>query len=112
MDCARQQLLAALDPLVEQLQAALSSPATDASAPAAMPTTVSPAQSREAGAQLTQLLSEFDPGATDFIEANHAALRSLFAGDGWPEFEKLVQCYSFADAQVQLEQALRKFPYA
>ena len=69
-----------------------------------------PAQSREAAAQLTKLLSEFDPGAVDFIEANQAALRPLFAGEAWPRFEKLVQGYAFADAQTQLEQAMNSHP--
>ena len=75
-------------------------------------TTANRAQSREAAAQLAKLLSEFDPGAADFIEANHAAVRPLFAGDGWPQFEKLVQSYSFADAQARLEQALKNVPTA
>jgi hypothetical protein len=69
----------------------------------------SPAQSREAAAQLQKLLAEFDPGAADFIEANQSALRPLFTGDSWAEFEKLVQSYSFADAQAQLEQASKNF---
>jgi hypothetical protein len=63
-------------------------------------------QTRAAVAQLTKLLAEFDPGAVEFIEANQAALRPLFPGDGWPQFEKLVQGYAFADAQARLEQAL------
>jgi hypothetical protein len=65
-------------------------------------------QTRAVAAQLTKLLSELDPGAADFVEANQAALRPLLPGDGWPQFEKLVQGYAFADAQAQLEQALRK----
>jgi len=56
------------------------------------------------------LLSKFDPGAADFIEANHLTLRLLFAGDAWQQFEKLVQGYSFAEAQTQLEQALKILP--
>ena len=59
---------------------------------------------------MTTLLSELDPGATDFVEANHAALRPLFGDGMWPEFEKLVQNYGFADAQAQLDQAVRRFP--
>jgi hypothetical protein len=39
-------------------------------------------------------------------------LRPLFAGDAWPQFEKLVQGYAFADAQSQLEQALKRLPAA
>ena len=69
---------------------------------------MNPARSREAAAQLIQLLSEFDPGAADFVQANQGALRPLFAGDAWRRFEKRVQGYSFADAQAQLEQALEQ----
>jgi hypothetical protein len=32
--------------------------------------------------------------------------------DAWPQFEKLVQGYAFADAQAQLEQALKALPAA
>jgi hypothetical protein len=71
-----------------------------------------PAQTRAAAAQLTKLLSEFDPGAVEFIEANQAALRPLLPGDSWLQFEKLVQGYAFADAQTQLEEALTKLPIA
>jgi two-component system, sensor histidine kinase and response regulator len=106
---AKQQVTAALDALLAELQAALSSAAPEAPAQATA-AAANPAQSREAAAQLTRLLSEFDPGAADFIETNHAALRPLFAGDGWPQFEKLVESYSFAEAQAHLEQALKHFP--
>ena len=58
----------------------------------------------------SKLLAEFDPGAADYIEANAAALRPLFAGEAWLQFEKLVQSYSFGEAQAQLEQALKTFP--
>jgi hypothetical protein len=34
-------------------------------------------------------------------------LQPLFHDGTWAEFEKLVQGYSFADAQTQLEQALK-----
>ncbi len=81
-------------------------------APSAAAATVDPAQSREAAAQLNKLLSEFDPGAADFLEANTAAVRPLFAGDTWTQFEKLVQSYSFADAQAHLGQALKTVPSA
>ena len=59
---------------------------------------------------MTKLLSEFDAGAADFIETNHAALRSLFPGETWKQFEKLVQGYAFAEAQARLELALKSFP--
>jgi hypothetical protein len=77
-----------------------------------IPTTsapANPAQTREVAAQLSKLLAEFDPGAADFIETNRGALQPLFADGTWTPFEKLVQGYSFAEAQTQLEQALKNF---
>jgi len=58
---------------------------------------------------LIALLAELDPGAADYIEANQAALRPLFDGPAWREFEARVQAYGFADAQAQLEHALESF---
>jgi len=110
VDPAKQQVTAVLDPLLAQLQAALGSPASGASAPTATLTTVNPAQTREAAVQLIKLLSEFDPGAADFVEANRAALYPLFGTEAWTQFEKLVQGYGFADAQIQLEQAMNSHP--
>jgi HPt (histidine-containing phosphotransfer) domain-containing protein len=109
VESAKQQVTAALDPLIAGLNAGLGSAAAQpvVAAPATM---VDPAKAREAAAQLGKLLSEFDPGAADFIEANRPALQLLFADGTWSEFEKLVQSYSFADAQAQLEQALKNHP--
>ena len=81
-------------------------PATEMQTQAEAPEMVNPAQSREAAVQLARLLSESDPGAADFIEANHA-LRPLFAGGRWRRFEQLVQGYSFAEALAQLEEAMK-----
>jgi hypothetical protein len=67
-------------------------------------------QVRAAAEQLSKLLSEFDAGAADFIEANRGALLPLFPGDGWQEFEKLVQAYSFSEAQSRMDDALKKMP--
>jgi two-component system sensor histidine kinase/response regulator len=109
LEPAKQQVAAVLDPLVAQLRVALAeaSPQVPAGSPA--PASIDPAQSREAAAQLSKLLSEFDPGAVDFIEANHQVLRPLFPGETWSQFEQLVQGYSFGDAQAQLEQSLKQF---
>jgi two-component system sensor histidine kinase/response regulator len=109
VESAKKQVAAALDPLCAQLQNGFSG--CDPG-PAAQETTATkdPAQSREAATQLAKLLSEFEPGAADFTEANRAALRGLFANDAWLQFEKLVQGYSFAEAQGQLEQALKTLP--
>ncbi len=111
LDPAKQQVAAALDPLADHLRAALTpaSTATPTKAPASV---ANPARIREAAARLNTLLAEFDPGATDFIEANRADLQALFPGDAWQQFDALVQGYAFADAQAQLETALKALPAA
>jgi PAS domain S-box-containing protein len=111
VDAVVQQVAGVLDPLVGQLRSTWGSAAVDAPAQTAA-VAVDPAKSREAAARLIDLLAEFDPGAADFIETNRAVVQPLFAGETWAEFEKLVQGYSFGDAQAQLEQALKKFSAA
>jgi CheY-like chemotaxis protein len=110
IEAAGHQAAEALDSLLSQLRSALSSAPPGMPQPEAPASPVDPALVRAAAAQMTKLLSEFDAGAGEFIEANQAALRPLFSGDAWPQFEKLVQDYAFAQAQVQLEQALKKLP--
>jgi HPt (histidine-containing phosphotransfer) domain-containing protein len=109
LESAKQSVSAALDPLVAQIHGldttVSKTEPLDSVAPAP-----EPAQSREAAAHLNQLLTECDPAAADFVTANRTTLRPLFAGDTWPQFEKLVQDYSFADAQQKLNQAQTSFP--
>ena len=107
-ESAKAQLACVLESLVTQLRAALVSVSPDSQARTPAPAPSDPAKTREAAMQLIKLLSEYDPGAADFIDANHAALRPPFSDDAWLQFEKLVQSYSFADAQTKLEQALKK----
>jgi len=104
---AKEQLRAQLEPLLEQLQSSLSSPAPEATSSSPAPE-VSTAKVSSAAAQLLNLLSECDAGATDFIEANQSALRPLFANEAWTRFKKLVEGYSFADAQTQLKEAVER----
>ena len=104
------ELAAQLIALVTALRAALPPTGSGAPEPAIPSTPPSAAQSREAAAQLTGLLSERDPGAAEFLEAHHAALRPLFDDATWRELTGLVQGYAFEDAQAQLEQALESFP--
>jgi len=109
IDGAMQQVAGQLEPLVAALRAALDSTTVDASAPSATATTsLNPEQSRGAAAELIALLSDSDPGAGQFVETNHAALRPLFDDGTWREFEQLVQGYAFADAQTRLEQAVTR----
>jgi hypothetical protein len=99
-----------LEPLVAALRVALDSTASEPPEPSTATAPANAAQSREAGAQLTRLLSELDPAAADFVETNRASLRPLFDDGAWREFEQLVQGYAFADAHGQLEQVLKGLP--
>ena len=108
IEFTNQQLAAALGPLIAQLDATVPPPVSEKQAQ----TLVIPdaASSRLAAEELAKLLSDFDSAAGDFLANRHAALRPLFKDETWPCFEQLVQNYGFADAQVQLEQALKNFP--
>ena len=103
---ARQRVRVVLEPLATGIRAALGTAGSDASAPVQPAAPTSPARSREAAAQLAALLSDSDPAAGEFIDANRDALSPLFDAAGWSEFETLVQGYAFADAQSRLEHAL------
>ncbi|HVM48470.1 MAG TPA: response regulator [Candidatus Acidoferrum sp.] len=106
VETAKRKLAATLDPLVAELRSALHpSPPAPPAQPAPM---ADPAEVRPAATQLLKLLSEFDAGSAEFVEANRALLRTLFTADAWPPFEKLVQNYSFAEAQAQLERVLKE----
>jgi len=108
VESAKGQVTTVLDPLLAQLQAVSSSTASEGPAEAPPPVAASAAECREAAGRLTTLLSEVDAGVADYIEANRSALRPLFAGETWTQFENLVQGYSFAEAQAQLEEALQR----
>jgi CheY-like chemotaxis protein len=106
LEDAAQQLASRLDALVSELRTAVSGVASEAPAESPATPPAEPAQARAAAGQLTTLLSDLDPGAADFVEANRSALRLLFREAEWPDFERLVRDYAFADAQSQLEKAL------
>jgi signal transduction histidine kinase/DNA-binding response OmpR family regulator/HPt (histidine-containing phosphotransfer) domain-containing protein len=109
IESARQSVSDTLAPLVAQIRATLNTTISLAEPPDSALPPPEPAESRQAAAHLSQLLTECDPAAADFIAENRATLRPLFASETWPQFEKLVQNYSFADAQQKLELAQRSF---
>ena len=109
VDPAKQQVAAALDPLVAQLKSALGSPGLGQSpANRAARQPLSPAQSRDGGERnCSSCFRNSIPARWISWRRTSAALRPLFAAEAWPRFEKLVQGYAFADAQTQLEQAMK-----
>jgi two-component system sensor histidine kinase/response regulator len=107
VEAAQRQVAVALDPLLAQLQARLSQPASPEAA-GGPPDPADPGRSRELALELLQLLVAADPGAADFAETNRGMLRALFEDERWTQFVALVQGYSFAEAQGQLEQAVQR----
>ena len=105
---ARQQVSVVLQPLVAGLRDALVSVAAAGPAEEAAVAPVNPAESKKAASELLALLTETDPTASDFLAANQTALRPLFTQDGWQQFERLLDDYSFTEAQARLEQALQR----
>jgi signal transduction histidine kinase/CheY-like chemotaxis protein len=105
---SRQRVAVVLEPLATAIRAALGPAGSDAPAPVGPAAPTSPARSREAAAQLTALLSDSDPAAGEFIDANRDALSPLFDAAGWSELEALVEAYGFDDAQKRLEYALER----
>jgi HPt (histidine-containing phosphotransfer) domain-containing protein len=105
-------LSAVLDPLLAKLRQVYASAPQNTVVESSNTGPVDIAAARMAGERMGQLLAQFDPDAVEALATNQTALRGLFPGDAWLTFEKLVQNYAFADAQVQLEQALRNLPAA
>ena len=106
VNAAIEQLRTVLQPLLTSLRSALKLPDTADPAPALQAAPVDAGRSRETAGRLAALLSDMDPGAAEFVERNRATLRPLFNDAAWTEFERLVEGYSFSDAQARLDQAL------
>ena len=67
-----------------------------------------PPQADAVAARLAQLLSDFDPEASEFLAVNEAALHAVVDTEAWPQFEALVRRYAFEEAGAQLEIARRR----
>ena len=105
IDAATANVGAVLQPLVDQLRTVTSQRRVDAAPPP--PGTIDEAASREAATQLGVLLGALDAGAAAFLDTHQSALRPLFDESSWTQFQRLVDEYAFAEAQVQLEQTLK-----
>jgi signal transduction histidine kinase/CheY-like chemotaxis protein/HAMP domain-containing protein len=107
IEAARREVDSVLEPVTGAIRIAIGATASAQRGPIPPAAAAAdPARALEATRQLATLLSESDPTAGDFVEANHDLLRSLFDGPGWAEFESMVQDYSFAEAQARLERAV------
>jgi PAS domain S-box-containing protein len=106
IDGALRQVTRELDPLLARLRGALASAEEKSPALAGVPS--DPAVARAAIAELARLLAEFNPAAIDCLDQHAATLQPCFAAGAWPQFEKNVRDYSFADARQQLEEAAQR----
>ena len=99
---ARQQVGAVLEPLAAGIRAALGTAGPTHRRrfnPRRRRARLGPARRRRSS---PRCLSDSDPAAAEFVDANRDALSPLFDAAGWSEFETLVQGYAFADAQAQI----------
>jgi signal transduction histidine kinase/CheY-like chemotaxis protein/HAMP domain-containing protein len=108
VESARQTVTAALDPLVARLRAAMPVPAPDAATAPAPAGPVTPAAGREGALELMQLLTAFDPTASAYLDEHGPAIRTLFTGQDWQEFESLIHGYAFDEAQAKLQGVLSR----
>jgi CheY-like chemotaxis protein len=100
INALRQRLAEELGALIGRLRPALG----EAPAPVSGPPT-DPEALESLVAQMRTQLSEFDPAATDLLDANRETFRSLLRRDDFAEFERHVQGYAFGEAQALLERA-------
>ncbi|HEV8541175.1 MAG TPA: response regulator, partial [Verrucomicrobiae bacterium] len=105
LDPSLNELRTALDPVTTQIQACLGSPPQKAETRSDLKSLAGSSISPETADRLLALLSEFDPGAVDFLEQNQDVLRPMFKDDAWREFGNFVRDYAFPQAQACLEQA-------
>ena len=103
---AIQDLSEKLNPLLAELRKSLEPSAPSGQSTPTPQPPVDPSQVRSIALQLLKLLSDFDAGAGEFVDANENTLRTLFPGDSWADFQKLVQGYAFADAKARLEEGI------
>jgi signal transduction histidine kinase/DNA-binding response OmpR family regulator/HPt (histidine-containing phosphotransfer) domain-containing protein/HAMP domain-containing protein len=104
IDALRQRLADELGALIGRLRPALGEEPALAGPPVAAPPT-DPEALESLVAQMRKQLSEFDPAAADFLDANREAFRSLLERDDFTEFERHVQGYAFGEAQAVLARA-------
>jgi two-component system, sensor histidine kinase and response regulator len=93
-----------LDDFVGRLRAALPLGPT-LPAPAAHAGPVDIEQAKKVVQEMIAHLNNFDPAASECLEANPGVFRTLLPGEKFVSFEQQVGSFSFADALDQLQQA-------
>ena len=102
LEALRLQFVAVLDPFVERLRRALGE---EQRVPEATVANSDPALQTTVIAQMRRLLAESDAAAAQCLELHRGVFAALFPGDALRLFEKYVQDYDFAEAELRLQQA-------
>jgi two-component system, sensor histidine kinase and response regulator len=96
------ELSAAMEDLISRLRPAL--PPQDSASRAAAPALeIDLAQAKRVVEEMMSHLNNFDPGATECLEANRDVFRGLLPGDLYTRFEQSVNGFAFAEALAQLQ---------
>ena len=106
---------ASTDGLCDRLAAALSalgvavrtSLAPQPAEPAAMPAAPDDVTVSRAVAGMLRCLAEFDPAAAEYLAADRAAFAAVFDAGAFTAFERHINGYAFAEAQLLLEQVVQ-----
>jgi HPt (histidine-containing phosphotransfer) domain-containing protein len=102
-----QDFSAALEDFVGRLRAAL--PKTEGtSEPAVPPVSFNTAQARQVIAEMIDHLNNFDPSASECLEAHRDVFRSVLPEESFVAFEQQVGNFAFADALPGLQEAAKK----
>jgi signal transduction histidine kinase/CheY-like chemotaxis protein/HPt (histidine-containing phosphotransfer) domain-containing protein/CHASE3 domain sensor protein len=104
IETLRQRFAGELGTLVTGLRSALGEGAAPTVAPPPTPP-ADPESLRKLVAQMRAQLSEFDPAATEVLEANREHFRWLLGAEDFGAFEGHVQGYVFGEAQALLDRA-------
>jgi signal transduction histidine kinase/DNA-binding response OmpR family regulator len=102
-DALCERLARALASLAAPIRAALGEPHAAVSVAAAP---VDPGRVRDAVTQMNRCLTEFDPAASECLDADRAAFRVLFDAPTLTQFERHIAGYAFTEAQILLDKAV------
>ncbi len=105
LESLRQEFADVLSDLLARLRPALGAETAPLAEPAPA---LNPTQVQLIVTQMVRQLSEGDVAATETLETNRAALRSIFPPADFAHFEQQVQNYAFAEARAQLEERADK----
>jgi PAS domain S-box-containing protein len=71
-----------------------------------------PVRLKAVAGEMRQYLSDFDSAAADCLNTNRELLSTLFSPEEFIRFEKGIESYDFAEAQAQLERAMKDYSHA